>query len=48
MQVFSHYDEKLIIKGEKKDNREGSGDEDNNNMHVKRLQMTIALYFYLI
>jgi hypothetical protein len=48
MQVFSHFDEKLIIKGEKRDNREGSGDEENNGMHVKRLQMTIALYFYLI
>jgi hypothetical protein len=48
MQVFSNYDEKLIIKGEKRDNRDGSGDEDSSNIHVKRLQMTIALYFYLI
>lgn len=51
MQVFSQFDEKLVVKGEKRNNQiNSSGDEGETQGKglIKRLQMTITLYFYLI
>lgn len=51
MQVFSQLDEKLVVKGEKRNNQiNSSGDEGETQGKglIKRLQMTITLYFYLI